>query len=353
MGVEHEHEHRPAARGTWLAVLAAMVFGVTTPAVQRAGAGVGPFATAALLYLGAAAVAVFTHRSRDREARVRASHAPRILAIAALGAFVAPVALAWGLGRTSGVSASLMLNVEAVFTVILARMVHKEHVGARVAVAVLLIAAGSAGLAARAQGGGASAIGLAAVALASLAWAADNVVAKPLSQLDPAAVVLAKGAVGASLSIVLALVLRESVPAPARALVIFACGAAGYGLSLRLYILAQRRLGAARTGSIFAAGPFFGAVIAWSLGQPFGTGWELAAAAAIVAGVALHLTEKHEHAHVHEEIEHEHAHRHDDGHHDHRHDVMPEGEHSHVHRHTRLEHAHPHVPDVHHEHDHE
>ncbi|MEP7283480.1 MAG: EamA/RhaT family transporter, partial [Rubrivivax sp.] len=45
----------PALRGGLLALLAAVLFGVSTPLVQRFGAGVGAFTTAALLYAGAAA----------------------------------------------------------------------------------------------------------------------------------------------------------------------------------------------------------------------------------------------------------------------------------------------------------
>ena len=43
----------PAVRGGLLALLAATLFGISTPLVQRAGAGLGPFTTAALLYAGA------------------------------------------------------------------------------------------------------------------------------------------------------------------------------------------------------------------------------------------------------------------------------------------------------------
>ena len=47
---------RPALRGGLLSLLAAVLFGITTPLVQRFGAGVGAFSTAALLYGGAAVV---------------------------------------------------------------------------------------------------------------------------------------------------------------------------------------------------------------------------------------------------------------------------------------------------------
>ena len=124
------------------------------------------------------------------------------------------------------------------------------------------------------------------------------------------------------------------------------------GSSLRLYLLAQRAFGAARTGSVFAFAPFIGAALAVALGERSPGALMAVGSALMLAGVVLHLGESHGHEHGHEAIEHEHAHRHDDGHHDHAHDAMPAGAHSHAHVHRAVRHAHPHVPDVHHVHRH-
>jgi drug/metabolite transporter (DMT)-like permease len=344
---------RPALRGTILALISALAFGIATPLVQRFGHGVGSFATAALLYAGAALVGLAS-RSRG-EAQLRRVHLRRVLAIAILGAGLAPAALAWGLARTSGTAASLMLNLEAVFTIALARVIYKEHVGRRVAVAAALLVAGGALLVfdhGKSDDGATRAIGLVAVAGASLGWALDNALAKPLSELDPAGVVAAKASVGAALSTCVALALAEPWPALLPLLGLVVVGATGYGLSLRLYLLAQRELGAGRTASVFASAPFCGAVLAWGLGERAGS-IAVAAGAVMIVGLVLHLTESHEHRHAHHVLEHEHAHRHDDDHHDHVHDPMPAGEHTHVHRHRELVHRHPHVPDLHHGHGHE
>jgi hypothetical protein len=144
-----------------------------------------------------------------------------------------------------------------------------------------------------------------------------------------------------------ALALGDVWPAASRAAALLAVGATGYGVSLGLYLRAQRELGAGRTASVFAAAPFCGAAVAWALGEPAGVS-TLAGAAVMGVGLVLHATERHEHAHAHDPLDHEHAHRHDDGHHDHAHDPMPEGEHSHPHHHDGLVHTHPHVPDLHH-----
>ena len=342
-----------AVRGTLLALLSALAFGVTTPLVQRIvqRTHAGPFATAMALYLGAALVG-FASRSRN-EPPVGRSHLSRLVAVAIAGAVLAPALLAWGLGRTSGTSGSLMLNVEALFTIALARLFYREHVGGRVLVAALVLGAGGVILVLDRvhAGGGVSVLGLVAVGGAALGWAFDNALAKPLSALDPAQVVGAKGALGAALSLVLALVLRDAFPAFLPLLGLLLLGGVGYGASLGLYFRAQREIGAGRTASVFASGPFWGAIVAFALGEP-ATPLTIVAGLAMVAGLALHLTERHSHAHVHAPLDHDHAHRHDDGHHDHVHDPMPEGEHSHPHHHGRKAHAHPHLPDLHHEHEH-
>jgi hypothetical protein len=130
------------------------------------------------------------------------------------------------------------------------------------------------------------------------------------------------------------------------------CGALGYGASLSLYLQAQREIGAARTGSIFAAAPFVGAALAWAMGQRAAGPATFAAGAFFAAGLWLHLTERHEHRHTHGAVEHDHAHSHGDPHHDHPHDRSPSGEHSHPHRHEPTTHIHPHGLDVHHRHRH-
>jgi drug/metabolite transporter (DMT)-like permease len=340
----------PFVAGGLLALLSAATFGASTPLVQHFGRDAGPFTTAALLY-GGAALAAVPWGAADAPLDRRSIH--RVAAVALLGAVVAPVALAWGLQRTSGVTAALLLNLEALFTVLLARVVWREPIGSRVALAVLAMVVGGGLLVVEGRAASVTAgWGAMAVVVATLAWASDNVVGRPLADRDPARVVRAKGATGAALSTGIALALGERLPQWSDLAALVACGAVGYGVSLRLYLRAQRVLGAARTGSVFAIAPFLGAVIAWGLGERSGGLATLAAGALCAFGVALHLTESHAHAHSHEAIEHEHAHRHDDGHHTHTHDADPGGEHSHPHRHEPVAHVHPHGPDLHHRHHH-
>ncbi len=343
----------PALKGGSLALLAAALFGLSTPLVQHFGRGLGAFTTAALLYTGAAVVALLMRHPPEREAGLKRSDLPRILAMAALGAVIGPVALVWGLQRTSGSSASLMLTLEALFTAVLAWRLYGETMDKRVSVAMFLLLLGGMALVLE-QGltGGTQLLGLLAVLVATAAWGVDNTLSRGVADRDPGQVVLAKATLGAGATVGLAFLLREPWPGLGAMAALLAIGATGYGLSLRLYLLAQREFGAGRTGSVFAFAPFIGAVGTFALGSRSGTWMLVVGGVLMLAGVVLHLMESHGHAHDHETLEHEHAHLHDDGHHLHFHDVMPSGPHSHWHRHEPLHHQHPHVPDAHHQHPH-
>jgi len=344
---------RPALRGGLLALGAATLFGISTPLVQHAGVGLGPFSTAALLYAGAALVGAVVRRPIEREARLRLGDVPRLAWMALFGAVIGPVALAWGLQHTSGTSASLMLALEALFTALLSRAFYGESMDRRVWTAMMLLMAGGMVLVLERGASGATQLwGLLAVLAATAAWGVDNTLSRALAERDPGQVVLAKAALGVAATITLAVTAREPMPSAGAAIALLVIGATGYGLSLRLYLLAQRAFGAARTGSVFAFAPFIGALLAIALGER-GLGVGTAVGGVLMlAGVALHLAESHGHEHDHKANEHEHAHTHDDLHHDHVHDAMPVGPHSHRHRHEAMRHAHPHVPDSHHTHRH-
>jgi len=352
-GLKFLNASRPALRGGALAMAAAILFGASTPLLQLLGAGVGPFATAALLYAGAAIAGAMFQQRVEREARLVRSDLPRLIAMAAFGAVVGPVALAWGLQRTGGTGASLMLSFEAIFTILFAWSLYRETMDRRVWCAVLLLLAGGVLLVVdQGRTGTSQAIGLLAVVVATVAWALDNTLSRALAERDPGRVVVAKSVLGVAATTALALSAGEGAPALSAGFGLLALGAIGYGLSLRFYLLAQRAFGAARTGSVFAFAPFIGALLAVAFGDRSGSWMMLGGGLLMLAGVGLHLAETNAHEHAHAHLEHEHAHTHDDAHHDHRHEPMPIGPHSHAHVHEAKRHAHPHVPDAHHVHEH-
>jgi drug/metabolite transporter (DMT)-like permease len=337
-----------------LAIAAALLFGVTTPIAKALH--LPAFELAGLLYLGAG-LGLFAIRAiRDR------GWTPTGLARADLkwlagsivfGGILAPVCLMIGLSRASAATASLLLNFEALLTALLAWFVFKEYAGRRVVVGMMFVFAGGIVLSGVAGETGLAGSGAGWIVLACLGWALDNNLTRPISGSDALFIAAAKGLVAGVVNCGLALLLGEAIPAAYLTLAALGLGLLGYGVSLVLFILSLRALGAARTGAYFASAPFIGAAFSFAvLGEPF-TAALLLGGALMLVGVMLHVTERHEHEHEHEALTHTHAHVHDD-HHQHEHDSpWPAGKaHTHEHSHPAMRHRHPHYPDLHHQHTH-
>jgi drug/metabolite transporter (DMT)-like permease len=259
----------------------------------------------------------------------------------------------YGLASTSAAAAALLLNLEPIFTVLLAWLVFAEAIGTRIALGMTAIAAGALVLSWQSGDAVGSPVALAAIALACLAWAADNNLTRKIALTDPVQIAALKGAVAGGVNVALALSAGASVPSAGRIGAAALVGLVGYGASLVLFVRALRAAGAARTGAYFSLAPFFGGILSVAL---FGEALSIRlimAGLLMGLGVWLHLTERHEHEHAHEDMEHDHLHAHDEHHqHAHRSDELGGGPHAHRHVHDRLTHRHLHFPDVHHEHPH-
>lgn len=348
-------------RGVSLALASALLFGASTPFAKLLVGQMPALWLASLLYLGSglALTAWIALRSVHRRARFGLARADWgwLAAATFAGGVLGPALLLTGLAATPANTASLLLNLEAVFTALLAWVVFREHTDRRLVVGMLLIVAGGFALTWSAAAERGALWPALAIVGACLAWGVDNNLTRKIAGGDPALIAAVKGWVAGSVNGALALAFGLAPPAIGTAAAAASVGAIGYGISLMCFVLALRHLGAARTGAYFSIAPFAGALVALPL-----LGESLAplawlAAALMGAGLWLHLTERHEHEHVHEPAIHTHAHRHDE-HHRHAHDgaapaVDPlTGEHVHEHTHERLVHRHPHYPDLHHRHSH-
>ena len=338
------------------ALAAAALFGVATPIAKVLLPGTGVLALAALLYAGAGVgltllgLARRTLGRETREAALRRDDLPLLAGVVLSGGVVAPVLLLSGLERLPASDVSLLLNLEAPLTVLLAVALFGEHVGLRVVIATALIVLGGALLGDGATQVGGRWAGMALVAAACLGWAVDNNLTQRLSLRDPIAIARVKTLAAGAINMALVLAAGQGMPAGGRMAAALVVGTVSYGLSIALAVRAMAALGAARQAALFAVAPFVGAAASVPL---LGERVDLLSGAAMAAGVALLLRETHEHHHVHEPVEHDHLHVHD-AHHDHEHaaDVDPSEPHAHPHRHTPVAHAHPHVPDAHHRHRH-
>ncbi len=337
-----------SSRGVLRCAIAAVLFGVSAPLAAQLASDLGAFSLAGLLYLGAA-VAVVPVLGRARPSKVTVRRvAPRLAIAVVVGGAVGPVLLAAGLGSVAGATASLLLNLELVFTTIVAAVVFHEHIGRRVAAGTALVLV--AGVVLAWSGDAALRWGAVLIAAACLSWAIDNCVTAALDDLAPAHITFVKGLVagGANLLIGLGLDGAPPVSAAAWALLI---GAFGYGVSITLWVAGARQLGAARGQLVFATAPFIGAVVAWTVLAEPATGRAVVSLLIAAVGVSCLLGSDHLHPHRHDPVEHDHEHVHDDDHHDHTHSDSA-GRHQHLHTHRELVHQHPHVPDIHHRHDH-
>ncbi|WP_149203313.1 DMT family transporter [Actinotalea subterranea] len=337
-------------RGVVRCGLAALLFGASTPFAAQLAQDTNAFTLAGLLYLGAAlAVLPSSLHSRPDGGSLRRG-AGRLITAVVLGGAVGPVLLALGLQHATAATASLLLNLELVFTVVIAAVFFREHIGRHVAVGAALVAVASVLI----SGPGATTdlrIGAALIAAACVCWAIDNSVTADLDELAPAHITLAKGVVAGGANTIIGLTLAGPPPLAAvgAALVV---GALGYGASITLWVAGARDLGAARAQVVFASAPFLGAVVAWTVfGEPLVPMVVVALVVAVV-GVGLVSRSDHTHEHEHHAVEHDHEHDHADGHHDHEHPDGFTGRHQHPHAHERVVHDHPHVPDLHHRHAH-
>jgi drug/metabolite transporter (DMT)-like permease len=320
-------------RNVLFALLAAALFGASTPFAKLLVGDMPPVLLAGLLYLGSGLGLTLIRLVRDRgwqSSGLTRAEWPWLLGAIFFGGVAGPVALMFGLLTTSGSSASLLLNLEAVLTAAIAWVVFKENADKRIVLGMAAIVAGGLVLSWPGQSTGTSDwAGPVLIGVACLCWAIDNNLTRKVSASDALFVAGSKGVVAGLANTLLALVLGATLPSTATTVETMAVGLLGYGFSLVLFVLALRGLGTARTGAYFSTAPFIGALISLAV---FGesTGFQFWMAAFLMGiGVWLHLTEKHEHTHEHGPLAY-----------------------AHTHTHEKVRHSHAHFPDIHHRHGH-
>jgi len=275
-----------------------------------------------------------------------------LLGIILTGGLLGPILMLYGLQRISAVAGSLLLNLEAPLTIILAVTLFREHLGKREVGAAFGIVAGAGILSYGPETVYGDWLGVISISGACLCWAVDNNLTQGLSLRNPFAVARIKGLSAGGFSLGLAWMLGYEFPDIAGIAMILTLGFVGYGVSVVLDIYALRLLGAAREAAFFATAPFIGALAAVPI---LGEHWEFEeylAGALMAIGVSVLFHEHHSHLHTHTGMEHDHVHTHTDSHHQHHHEKAVSGAHAHWHRHLPLQHDHGHVSDLHHRHEH-
>jgi drug/metabolite transporter (DMT)-like permease len=341
------------------ALMAAVLFGASTPLAKMLLGSLHPILLAALLYAGSGIglglwlLLRRMFRNVASEAPLRPRDLPWLGGAIAFGGVLGPVLLMLGLAATPASTTSLLLNLESVLTALIAWVVFRESVDRRVFLGMLAIVAGGIVLTVQRDTQAQLPWAALAIAAACLCWAIDNNLTRAVSGGDPVQIAAIKGACAGTINTGIALILGYRLPDLAHVAAAAGLGLAGYGISLVMFVIALRHLGTARTGAYFSTAPFVGAALSLALlretpSLPFDIAGLLMA-----IGVWLHVSETHAHEHTHEPLAHDHRHRHDE-HHQHTHDFPWDGEepHTHAHVHAPLAHSHPHYPDIHHRHGH-
>jgi drug/metabolite transporter (DMT)-like permease len=351
-------ERMDSRTGVTFALGSAVLFGASPPLAKLLLGQVAPLLLAGLLYVGSGLglglwwQARLWRRNRS-EAALKRRDLPWLAGAVLFGGVVGPALLMFGIAATAPSAAALLLNLEGVFTALLAWFVFRENFDRRIALGMACITLGGGVLSWAGLPEFGVPWGPLAVTGACLCWAIDNNLTRKLAGGDPVQIAAVKGLVAGPVNVAAALLVGAQLPSVLTVVESAGIGFVCYGVSLTLFVLALRHLGTARTVAYFSLAPFVGAalslVVFWE--QPT---WAFLAATALMGvGVYLHLTERHEHEHEHHEMFHEHRHIHD-AHHQHEHGPDdPTGEpHTHPHRHAPLRHSHAHYPDIHHRHPH-
>jgi drug/metabolite transporter (DMT)-like permease len=254
---------RDWGKGALYGIGSAALFGLSAPLSKRLLPEIGPMLLAGLLYLGAGAGLTLVSLVRRRPwPRFKRIDRWRLVLIAVVGGFAGPTLLLMGLQRVSGVLGALLLNLEAVFTMLLAVAFFRDRLAAREWIGGLLIVAGAAVVSYRPGEITANWIGVVAIAGACLCWGLDNNLLQRVSSYEPVSVVQVKALSAGTANVILALALGQVLSGasvvPAALVLGFLC----YGISIVLDVYALRYLGAAREAAFFATAPFIGALAA-------------------------------------------------------------------------------------------
>lgn len=347
--------HGPSfSSGIGAALLAALLFGASTPVAKLLLADAGPWMIAGLLYLGSG-VGLFIVRAVRRAPRSRLARGdwPWFVGAIVAGGVLAPVLLMQGLTRMPASGAALLLNMEGVLTAVMAWFVFKENFDRRIALGMVCIVAGAVVLSWPDELSVGDLLPSLLVLGACASWALDNNLTRHVSLADASWIASIKGLSAGSVNLLLAYSLGTKLPHWPITGAALGVGFLAYGVSLTLFVIALRHLGTARTGAYFSIAPFFGALVAVALLDEPASGRLVWAGLLMAIGTWLHLTERHDHLHTHDALEHEHEHEHDLHHqHEHAADTPPGARHTHWHRHEPVTHSHAHYPDAHHRHTH-
>ena len=249
-----------------LALLAAVFYAINTPFSKILLGNVPPTFLAAFLYLGAGVgvgmMYLFHIKKEDKSERLTKQDLPYTVGMILLD-IVAPIFLMIGIKMGTASNASLLGNFEIVVTTLIALLIFKEKVSGKLWIAIGFITLSSIVLSFEGIGSFQFSIGSLFVILATCCWGLENNCTRKISEKSTYQIVLLKGIFSGGGAFVIAVLLGEKIPEMKYIGMIMLLGYVSYGLSIFVYIRAQRILGAAKTSAYYAVAPFVGSFLSF------------------------------------------------------------------------------------------
>ena len=326
------------------ALLAAVFYAINTPLSKLLLENVPATFMAAFLYLGAGLgvgiMYAFHWRNEDKSERIKKKDMPYTVGMIVLD-ILAPIFLMLGIKYGTASNAALLGNFEIVATTLIALVFFKETVSRRLWLAVSLITLSSIILSFEGSGSFHFSYGSLFVLLATACWGLENNCTRSISDKSSYEIVVLKGVFSGGGAFVIALLAGEKLPALKYIALAMLLGFVAYGLSIFLYVRAQRGLGAAKTSAYYAVAPFIGAFLSFVMVGEELTWIYLAALLIMIIGTVFVVRDTMVRHHSHEHI-HSFTHTHDGT--THTHTVVHSHEHDHYtfkdrhgHHHSRRE----------------
>lgn len=248
------------------ALLAAAFYAINTPLSKLLLNNVPATFMAAFLYLGAGVgvgiIYLFHWHNEDRAERLTKKDLPYTIGMIVLD-ILAPIFLMLGIKYGTAANASLLGNFEIVATTLIACLIFKEAVSKRLWAAIGMITLSSILLSFEGAGSFRFSYGSVLVLLATACWGLENNCTRSISDKSTYEIVVLKGIFSGGGAFVIALISGEKLPEIRYILPAMLLGFVAYGMSIFLYIRAQRDLGAAKTSAYYAVAPFVGAFLSF------------------------------------------------------------------------------------------
>lgn len=249
-----------------LALLAAIFYAINTPFSKVLLNKIPPTLMASFLYLGAGTgvgiMCLFRSKSEEKYKKLNKSDLPYTVGMIVLD-IAAPIFLMIGINIDSASNASLLGNFEIVATTIISLLIFKENVTSKLWIAIGFITVSSIVLSFEGAESFKFSLGSLFVILATCCWGLENNCTRKISDKSTYEIVLLKGFFSGSGSFIVALILGERIPEIKYIIAALLLGFVAYGLSIFMYIRAQRDLGASKTSAYYAVAPFVGTFLAF------------------------------------------------------------------------------------------